>query len=256
MQALARRAKLAALGRLRASIESLAWTAGTDKIGAHDYVGTYDRLFSSFRNRRITLLEMGVGGYDRTDGGHSLRLWEAYFQRGTIVGIDLYDKSHLSHGRVHVHQCSQVDEQGLQTLSAKYGGFDLIIDDGSHLNEHQIASFKIIFPLLKDPGVYVVEDIQTSYWPAYGGGAVGSPEYGGSAMSFFKGLVDGLNHAEFLTPAPVPLTPYELSISGIYFEHNLVAILKGDNSGKSNVDMAAWGAKLEKGKATPAGLPE
>jgi len=242
---LSRRIALQALGRLRAPIETLARLSGTDKIGSHDFMAAYKRFFSKYRNRPITLLEIGVGGYsDLADGGQSLSLWEAYFRYGTIVAIDVYDKRHLSHGRVHVHQCSQIDREGLQNIADKYGGFDLIIDDGSHMNQHQIESFTILFPLLKEDGVYVVEDTQTSYWPVFGGGSVGTPEHAKSATSFFRGLVDGLNHAEYLPDARVTLTPNHLWIRGLYFEHSFIAILKGDNSAKSNWPIDRWAGKL------------
>jgi demethylmacrocin O-methyltransferase len=248
------RSALKILGALRVSLETLARLSGTDKIAEHDYIGAYRRFFSEYRNRPITLLEIGVGGYDSTDGGRSLDLWQAYFLRGTIVAIDVYDKTALSRGRVHVHQCSQVDRAALERLAKQYDGFDLIIDDGSHLNHHQIETFNILFPFMKENGVYVVEDVQTSYWPAYGGGSVGTPGHATSAVSFFRGLVDGLNHAEYLPSARTAPTLFQHSICAIYFEHNLIAIVKGDNSGRSNVDIGTCASDLENTLASPTGL--
>ena len=46
---------------------------------------------------------------------------------------------------------------------------DIIIDDGSHINEHVIRTFQYLFPKLKPGGIYVVEDTQTSYRQDYGG---------------------------------------------------------------------------------------
>jgi hypothetical protein len=240
-----RRKTLARLGILRAPLETLARVSGTDKAGPHEYMGAYERVFREFRNRPITLLEMGVGGYQQGDGGRSLSLWEAYFRRGTIVGIDIYDKSALSRGRIQVHQCSQTDAAGLQRLAQRYGGFDLVIDDGSHMNQHQVQSFLILFPVLKTPGVYVIEDTQTSYWPAYGGGAVGTAAHAASAMGFFTSLIDGLNHAEFLPVAGIPATPFRDQIRAIYFEHGLIAVLKGDNTASSNIPIDALADVLE-----------
>lgn len=240
-----RRKTLKRLGMVRAPLETLARVSGTDKADPHDYMHAYRRLFSEFRDHSITLLEIGVGGYQKSNGGRSLSLWEAYFRRGTIVGIDLYDKSELSGGRVHVYQCSQTDAQGLRRISDRYGGFDLVIDDGSHMNQHQIESFQILFPLLKTPGVYVIEDTQTSYWPAYGGGAVGTPAHTTSAVSFFKSLVDGLNHAEFLPGSGTPATPFYDQIKAVYFEHGLIAVVKGDNTALSNIRLESLADLLE-----------
>jgi demethylmacrocin O-methyltransferase len=250
------RAALNVLGPFRLPLATLATIAGTDKIGAHDYIPAYARFFAPYRNRRLTLLEIGVGGYDHEDGGHSLNMWQAYFRRGTIVAIDLFDKTKLSRGRVHVHQCSQVDRAGLEVIVRLYGGFDLVIDDGSHLNTHQIETFKILFPLMKPSGVYVIEDVQTSYWPAFGGGAVGTPAYAASAMSFFKELVDGVNHAEFLPSAGARPIVFQSCIKSIYFEHNLIVVVKGDNTQPSNIDVAAHAAELESSASPSAGFLE
>ena len=247
------RSALKVLGALHFPMLTLARLSGTDKISGHNYIDTYQQFFSPYRNRKITLLEIGVGGYDVAEGGHSLNLWEAYFQRGTIVAIDLHDKTQLSRDRVQVHQCSQVDRPGLEALARHYGGFDLVIDDGSHLNVHQIETFQLLFPLMKKEGVYVVEDTQTSYWPAFGGGSVGTAGHAASAVSFFKGLVDGVNYAEFLPSARGTPTELQQSIRGIYFEHNMIVIVKGDNTARSNVDMDARAYELEHRAASHAG---
>lgn len=247
------RTALRVIGPFRPSLATLARISGTDKFRGHNYIAAYERFFSEYRNRPITLLEIGVGGADFSEGGLSLNLWEAYFRRGTIVGIDIFDKTKLTRGRIHVHQCSQVDREKLEELARKYGGFDIVSDDGSHINEHQIETFRILFPLMKSRGVYVVEDTQTSYWPAYGGGAVGTPEYARSAMAFFEGLVPGLNHAEYLPAHRVEPTLFNLAIQAIYFEHNLVIVLKGDNTAKSNWDLDAWAETLEKGAVAQNG---
>lgn len=251
-----RRAALAILGVLRAPLAVLGALSGSDKADGHGYMEAYRRFFSPYRNKRITLLEIGVGGYESASGGRSLRLWEAYFRRATIIGIDVHDKSRLSRGRVHVYECSQIDGEGLREIVRRHGAVDLVVDDGSHLNQHQKESFEILFPLMSDRGVYVVEDTQTSYWPAYGGGSVGSAGYANSAMCFFKSLVDDLNHAEYLPAACAGAGPLKNSIRGIYFEHNLIFVLKGDNTACSNCDVAADSLELEIGSATPSGRLE
>ena len=63
----------------------------------------------------------------------------------------------------------QADAGFLQKVAGEFGPFDLIIDDGSHVNAHVITTFEVLFPLLKTGGLYVVEDTQTSYWPVLGG---------------------------------------------------------------------------------------
>ena len=206
-----------------ASLDLLAALYGTDKFGEHEYTPVYERLMRASRRRPVRLLEVGVGGFAGALGGESLRMWASYFRRGRIFGIDLYDKTSLSAGRVQVFQCSQVDAPKLTDLAKTHGPFDFVIDDGSHVNAHQIATFGILWPHVKDGGVYIVEDVQTSYWPYYGGGPLGTPGYEHSCMHWFKALADSVNLPEFLQPAPGGL---DAGIASIAFHHNLIVLKK------------------------------
>lgn len=214
----------------REDLNRLARIFHTDKWGAHWYTQHYQRYFRPLKDKRLKVLEIGVGGYEHSDaGGESLRMWKAYFRNSRIVGIDLYEKTNLSEHRIDIRQCDQTDSEALLRLSNEYGGFDIIVDDGSHLNAHVIKTFQVLFPLLRPHGIYVVEDTQTSYWPTWGGG-IGNPE---SAMAFFKTLVDGLNHVEY------PIENYESdyfdrNIVEIAFFHNLIFIRKGSNDEMPN----------------------
>jgi hypothetical protein len=130
-------------------------------------------------------------------------------------------------------------------LAQELGPFDFIIDDGSHENAHQIETFGILWPHLKDGGVYIVEDVQTSYWPAYGGGALGTPGYEKSCMRWFKELTDSVNLPEFLQPAPGGL---DASIGSIAFHHNLIVLTKDRAERYSNFplqDPAARGKLMQ-----------
>jgi Methyltransferase domain len=210
-------------GWFGADLDLLAALYGTDKFGEHEYTPLYEELMRASRRKPVRLLEVGVGGYAGALGGESLRMWESYFRRGRITGIDLYDKTALSAGRVRVFQCSQVDSPKLSALAQEHGPFDFIIDDGSHLNAHQIETFAILWPFLKDGGTYIVEDVQTSYWPSYGGGPLGTPGYETSCMRHFKELADSVNLPEFLRPAPPAL---DAAIASIAFHHNLIVLKK------------------------------
>ena len=153
-----------------------------------------------FRFNKINLLEIGVGGYKNPlGGGHSLRMWKKYFPFGRIFSLDIYDKSSLQENRIKIFKGSQIDKDFLEGVSDYIGEIDIIIDDGSHINEHVIKSFNILFPKLKDGGVYIVEDTQTSYWEDYGGDSkdLKNPK---TMMNYFKNLTDSLNNQEFTLP--------------------------------------------------------
>ena len=239
-----------AAGFFGAGLDLLAALCGTDKFGLHHYTPVYEALVRPLRRRAISLLELGVGGYRRGLGGESLLMWAAYFPKGRIYGVDIEDKTALSRGRIKVFQCSQTDRQKLGALCDEIGPFDLVIDDGSHVNPHQIESFRILWPYVKDGGWYVVEDVQTSYWPSYGGGAPGSPAYASSCMSFFKALADSVNHCEFLDPPRIETDP---SIGQIAFHHNMIVLRKDESPRTSNVPLhrEAVRADLMKPRSRP-----
>jgi demethylmacrocin O-methyltransferase len=189
--------------------------------------------FKKFKYKKINLLEIGVGGYKNPfSGGNSLRMWKKYFPYGNIFSIDIYDKSPIQERKIKIFKGSQVDDFFLNSVLKETGELDLIIDDGSHINEHVIQTFKLLFPKLKKGGIYVIEDTQTSYWKSYGGDSMNlnNPN---TMMNFFKSLTDGLNHKEIINPA-FKENYYDKNIVSIHFYHNLIFIYKGDNNEESN----------------------
>lgn len=217
----------------RRNLYRLAELHGTDKVYGHNYIEVYTQHFEKFRKLPVTFLEIGVGGYDNPQaGGQSLRMWRDYFFNGRIHALDIFDKAPHQESRIRIFKGSQADRNCLEAIHRETGDFDLIIDDGSHMNEHIITSFEILFPLLKIGGIYVVEDIQTAYWPSYGGRE--EPGADGTAMAFFRKLTDGLNHAEYLIPGYEP-TYYDCNILSLHFYHNMVVVYKGENTAHSNL---------------------
>ena len=215
------------------SLRDLALAMGTDKEGAHSYTSAYERHLERFRDRPITMLEIGVGGYgDPNRGGASLRMWKAYFPLGHIIGIDVQDKTQFSEDRITILQGDQGDPVFLSDLAARFGPFDVVIDDGSHRCQHVITSFGALFPHVRDGGVYVIEDLQTSYWEKYGGSS--TPNSPGTSMTLLQRLTDGLNYAEFDIPNYVP-TYTDLWVRSITFYHNIAFIEKAPNLERSNM---------------------
>ena len=99
-------------------------------------------------------------------------MWRDYFgEKATIVGIDIDESCRqFEEGNVHICIGSQADPAFLREVSGKWGPFDAVLDDGSHMMEHQILTFETLFPLLKEGGVYLCEDCQCCYSPRYGEG--------------------------------------------------------------------------------------
>ena len=130
----------------------------------HQYGHTYDSLFRRFKYKAIKLLEIGIGGYEKGIGGESLNAWQCYFPFGRLVACDIQPKEQLQTPRTKIYRLDQSSEAQLLELRSKAAPFDIIIDDGSHYSPHQILTFKTLFPSLNRGGIYVIEDVQTSYW--------------------------------------------------------------------------------------------
>jgi hypothetical protein len=91
----------------------------------------------------------------------------------------------------------------------------------------------MLFPHLKSGGIYVIEDVQTSYWPKYGGT---SADFNSAltTMGYFKRLADGLNWVEYDRPGYMPRDTDKM-ITGIHFHHNIIFVERGDNTEPSNI---------------------
>lgn len=194
------------------------------------YLTLYHKHFSELRKKKLNILEIGIGGYDAPKaGGGSLRMWQNYFPNSIICGIDIYDKKFHEDKRIKIYQGSQIDLVFLDSLAEEMGSFDIIIDDGSHLNEHVITTFETLFPHLSTNGLYVVEDTHTSYWEKFGGSASKQAK---TMMNFFGNFVDEINYEEFNDKDYIP-TFYQSNITGIHFYHSILFIEKGRNTNGS-----------------------
>lgn len=211
----------------------LAIRHGTDKWGEHFYTPIYHRLFEAFRDKPVRVLEIGIGGYGyRSAGGASLAMWADYFTQGQIVGIDIAEKKLNLGPRVMLLQGSQDDPVFLARLVKDHGPFDIIIDDGSHVPKHVVSSFHALFPTMPDGGLYVIEDVQTAFWPQWGGSA---PD-GGLTMNLARSVLDNLNHAE-ISAVQSDWQPSATAniIRSFHAFHNMLAFEKGDNSEPSSL---------------------
>jgi hypothetical protein len=135
----------------------------TDK-GSHHFQGVtylhiYDLYFRHYRGVPMSILELGV------KKGASIRMWRDYFEHGRIYGLDLNPKCKENQkGRVKIEIGYQDDTAVLDRLiKLEPKGFDIILDDCSHLNIPTIKSFKYLWPHVKSGGYYVIEDLRNSY---------------------------------------------------------------------------------------------
>lgn len=149
------------------------------------YLHLYDRYLGRYRGTSVRMIEIGV-----LEGG-SLDMWRRYLgPDASIVGIDIDPRCAQRVDSPNVVRIgSQADRAFLEGVVAEFGAPELILDDGSHIAKHQRASFEILFPLLQDGGLYIIEDAHTSYWNEWDGGF----RRRGTAIEMAKTLVDDIH---------------------------------------------------------------
>ena len=130
----------------------------TDKITHHGYQRFYDYFLIPIKNNKMNILEIGV------DNLRSLKMWLDFFKNANIYGIDI-NKKDYEYNRGCIFQGDQSKKKDLQKIVKKIGKCRFIIDDGSHVPEHQLLSFNYLFKeCLEFGGIYIIEDVETSYW--------------------------------------------------------------------------------------------
>jgi len=182
------------------------------------YFEVYERELTRFRARPITFLEIGVFK------GGSIPMWREYFADGSTLvfaDIDPDCAAHADPG-THVEIGNQADPAFLTALAEKYGPFDVVLDDGSHINAHQIASFQGLWPHMKPRSLYMVEDCHTSYWPGFGGGYRNEASF----IEFAKRKVDAMHSWYTDQDAMFPFDPIAQELAGVRFYDSIVAFEK------------------------------
>jgi hypothetical protein len=242
----------------------------SDKVALHNYELMYGVFLAPFMlASSVRLLEVGVFE------GHSLQLWSNLFPGISHVygvGTDSLGPSHSNNSlekkqysdKITIYAGDQSNRTFLRHIVKDMGreSIDIIIDDGSHIPWHQILTFEILFQHLLAPGgIYIIEDIETSYYDhpnarTYGlpvrDGGVGNKK--GSVVEKFKTLVDVLNRRYLLTPRFTMFgRDIDHMISSVSFGRNCIIIRKGNpaNGWTSEVlrhEMYPWGRMMSKNR--------
>lgn len=119
-----------------------------DKGGIHTYLETYDKLFAPFR-KECSFMEIGLAM------GDSLKLWDEYFENSLIYGVDLsiVFSRPVYKNMVHLLAADATKEMPI------VDSFDIIIDDGSHMEADQFKTFNLLKSKMNPGGIYIIEDI-------------------------------------------------------------------------------------------------
>jgi len=182
------------------------------------YFEVYERHFARFCGQPVNVMEIGVSH------GGSLQMWKTYFgPQARIFGVDIlpHCKS-LEEDRISIHIGDQRDRMFLGKLRAELPRLDVLIDDGGHRMDEQIATFEMLFPHVADDGVYVCEDVHTSYWERWGGGL----RRPGTFMEYAKRLVDQLTAWHTTDPASNEVDEFTRSAHSMHFYNSMIVIEK------------------------------
>lgn len=126
----------------------------SDKGTAHSYIEVYEELFAKYKDKPINILEVGV------NKGYSLFTWQNYFKNyKNIVGVE-YQPNIVYKNEGTKIICSDINNFWNMTNELGDMSFDIIIDDGSHKIQDQLFAFHLLYPRLKEGGIFVIEDIQ------------------------------------------------------------------------------------------------
>ncbi len=200
-------------------MEKIFYThAGRRSVKWHHYLEVYDRFLSRFRDTPVRILEIGV-----QDGG-SLQIWRKYLGRKAVIfGIDIDARCRaFDDAEACVRIGSQNDPDFLREVVREMGGVDIVVDDGSHVAEHQATSFRTLFPLLETGGVYLCEDVQTSYWRVYHNGGYQRP---GTFIELTKQMLDDM-HAWYHDEPQKLLPDIASTVFGVSVFDGIVVIEK------------------------------
>lgn len=181
------------------------------------YFDVYDRHFNKYRGKEIVILEIGV-----FQGG-SLQMWKSYFgDKAKIYGIDINPNcKQVEEENITILIGSQSDRSFLRKVKEDIPPIDILIDDGGHTMLQQIVSFEELFDHVKPDGVYLCEDIHTSYNMHYGGGY----KRKGTYIEYSKNFIDYLN-AYHSTQKSLQVNSFTTSVNSLHYYDSILVIEK------------------------------
>jgi hypothetical protein len=120
------------------------------------YTPFYNKCYKNKSDDIFNMFEMGIGA------GASMQLWTKYFPNCNLFAADIADWTHLKNDRVTTFICDQSSKSSLYELKNNLPPLKIIIDDGSHIVQHQQITLGVLFSLLEPEGHYWIEDLCTS----------------------------------------------------------------------------------------------
>ena len=205
--------------------------SNTDKVTHHEYHKYYEPVLKPYYNLHGSIVEIGLGT------GQSLPMWQNLFKPAHIYGVDKeYENSGNDRYTIYKGDQSNVNDLNDLRKSLTDKNVFFINDDGSHIPEHQLLTFNTLFPILKEGGIYIIEDIETSYWTkgeCYNYKTRYGYKHPDSIVEIFKDASDIMNR-EFIvdkTNLSKKILHYDY-IESVTFARNCIIIKKNYNANR------------------------
>lgn len=197
------------------NLHSIGLKYGTDKAVPHNYLHVYEKHLNHLREKDVDILEIGVAN------GSSILMWHEYFKNGTINGIDinssvLKNPNLKNDSRIKLFIGNQTN-RGFLNSSFRDESLDVIIDDGGHTMEEQMISFAVFLRKLKSGGIYILEDLITSFWESHGGNKDNTNT---SLSALYNLKVNSKFHSSYLTKEEIAYIESNFKEIFIYGAYN------------------------------------
>jgi hypothetical protein len=151
-------------------------------------------------------------------------MWKQYFgPRARIFGIDINPRCKtLAEEGVEIFIGDQGDRNFLKELANKIPKIDILIDDGGHTMQQQINTFEELFPCIDGNGIYVCEDLHTSYWTKFGGGYKKPDTF----IEYSKNFIDYIHAWQASQTEALPVTEFTRSVHSLHYYNGILVIEK------------------------------
>lgn len=205
----------------------------------HHYFEIYERHFARFRNTEVHVMEIGVFH------GGSMQMWKEYFgPRAHIYGVDIDPQvRQFEEDRVQIFIGDQANRDFLRQLKQAVPRIDVFIDDGGHTMKQQIVTFQEMFLHIDPDGVYLIEDLHTSYWKQFGGGF----RKPGTFIEFSKLLIDQLHAWHSEGPETFRVDRFTRSAHSMHYYDSVLVVEKrrmqkpvDSQTGKAQFPLQPW----------------
>ena len=177
------------------------------------YFNSYESLFSSFIDKKITFIEIGV-----LNGG-SLFMWRDYLgENARIIGIDNNPAAtRWEKYGFEIFIGDQGDPNFWHSIHKDIGSVDIVLDDGGHLDFQQIITLVENAKFINNKGLIVIEDTHASYKKEFGNPS----KY--SFINFVFNLINRINYRSGALKSKLQNKALDLPISEIRIFESIFA---------------------------------